>query len=265
MPPGAVYRFAPDWKEEHVLGHLADMRGISVIVPGQASIKDTCCVILNKLESPTHGNRPEEYRMRRLRQQLEHKHIAAVHLDEVQDAGRHATLKAMSSFAKRFRYLMQGPPWPVSLILSATPEGREFINHDFTLTPRFRSTEILPMAVDVDGPVLKNALTKLISVAELSHGGLIDVPAFMQLFIHAAAYRFGLAIELTIEAIGEAKSELDTVINLDHFAATYFGRRHCADDLNPFISQHWRGIDTTRAMDRLIEDRKKPRRRAKRK
>ena len=27
-PPGAVYRFAPDWKEEHVLGHLADMSGI---------------------------------------------------------------------------------------------------------------------------------------------------------------------------------------------------------------------------------------------
>ena len=27
-PPGAVYRFAPNWKEEHVLNHLADARGI---------------------------------------------------------------------------------------------------------------------------------------------------------------------------------------------------------------------------------------------
>ena len=27
-PPGAVYRFAPDWKEEHVLSHLGDARGI---------------------------------------------------------------------------------------------------------------------------------------------------------------------------------------------------------------------------------------------
>ena len=27
-PPGAVYRFAPNWKEEHVLDHLADARGI---------------------------------------------------------------------------------------------------------------------------------------------------------------------------------------------------------------------------------------------
>tara|TARA_R110002020_G_scaffold457629_1_gene674585 strand:- start:2283 stop:2978 length:696 start_codon:yes stop_codon:yes gene_type:complete len=27
-PPGAVYRFAPNWKEEHVHSHLADARGI---------------------------------------------------------------------------------------------------------------------------------------------------------------------------------------------------------------------------------------------
>jgi transposase len=27
-PPGAVYQFAPDWKEEHVLSHLAHARGI---------------------------------------------------------------------------------------------------------------------------------------------------------------------------------------------------------------------------------------------
>jgi transposase len=28
FPPGAVYRFAPDWKEEHVLGHLVNVRSI---------------------------------------------------------------------------------------------------------------------------------------------------------------------------------------------------------------------------------------------
>ena len=32
-PPGAVYRFAPDWKEEHVLGHLANARDIDALMP----------------------------------------------------------------------------------------------------------------------------------------------------------------------------------------------------------------------------------------
>jgi len=27
-PPGAAYRFAPDWIEEHVHGHLAEAHGI---------------------------------------------------------------------------------------------------------------------------------------------------------------------------------------------------------------------------------------------
>ena len=84
------------------------------------------------------------------------------------------------------------------------------------------------------------------------------------MFIHGVAYRFGLAIELAIEAIGEAKPDLDAVINLDHFAAAYYGRMNCDADLNPFISEHWRGIDTTRAMDRWVEEQKEPWKRIKR-
>ncbi|QCO57797.1 hypothetical protein EOK75_19150 (plasmid) [Pseudorhodobacter turbinis] len=74
-----------------------------------------------------------------------------------------------------------------------------------------------------------------------------------------------MAIELTIEAIGEAKLDHEAVINLDHFAAAYYGRMSCDEDLNPFISEYWRGIDTTRAMDRWIEEQKKPRKRVRRK
>jgi hypothetical protein len=28
------------------------------------------------------------------------------------------------------------------------------------------------------------------------------------------------------------------------------------DDLNPFMTQHWKAIDTTTAMDRILEQRK---------
>lgn len=238
---------------------------VSVIVPGQASISDTCRVILKELDYPTEGKRTEDYLIDCLATQLERQGVAAVHLDEVQDAGRYSTEKTMSSFAKRFRNLMQKPPWPVCLILSSTPEGRDFINHDFTLTRRLRSIDILPLAVNSDGPVLRSALRELIADAGLSHEGLIDVPEFMPMFIHAVAYRFGLAIELTIEAIGEAKFDRETVINLDHFAAAYYGRMGCDENLNPFISEHWRGIDTTRAMDRWFEKQNEPRKRRKRK
>lgn len=74
--------------------------------------------------------------------------------------------------------------------------------------------------------------------------------------MHASAYRFGIAMEMTIEAIDEAMSEGEREIGLDHFAGAYYLRMNCDDDLNPFITQHWKAIDTTIAMDRILEQRK---------
>lgn len=77
-------------------------------------------------------------------------------------------------------------------------------------------------------------------------------------------YRFGLAVEITIEALSEAMEMGAARVKLDHFAEAYYVRTNCDDELNPFLSDHWRGIDTTRAMDRFYEEKKeakKPRKR----
>lgn len=236
---------------------------ISVIVPGKASVKDTCQAILQELGYPSNPNRTEDYLIGSVRDQLEHRRIAAIHLDEVQDAGRHSNTETKDAFVKRFRNLSQKGPWPICLILTATPEGRDLINHDFTLTRRLRPIEILPMDPQAEAPAVCRVAKDLIARAGLTDDGLVDVPEFTEILIHAAAYRFGLVVEMMVEAIGEALSDADTVINLDHFAAAYHVRMACDDQLNPFISEHWRGIDTTRAMERSIEDRKAAPRRSK--
>lgn len=135
---------------------------------------------------------------------MKRKRIAALHLDEVQDSGRHKTSKTMNTFAKRFRNLMQDNEWPVCLILPATLEGREFINHDTTLTRRIRPIEILPMKFATDSVVLRRSIDALLKKADLSHGGLLDENEFIKILIPAGASRFGLTIEIVIEVIGEA-------------------------------------------------------------
>lgn len=238
---------------------------VSAIVPGKAGVKETCRAVLNKLDYPTRGERTEEYLIGCLRTQLEELQIAGVHLDEVQDAGRYANADTMQGFVKRFRNLMQESPWPVCLILTSTCEGRELINFDKTLSRRLRPTEIRPMTVASDGLSLKCSAEKLITAAGLSHGGLLDEPAFMPLFMHAAAYRFGVAVEMVIEAIGEALSEGQDEVNLDHFAEAYFLRADCDEEMNPFISDHWRGIDATIVLDRYLAQKKDPEKGKKRK
>ncbi|WP_417674004.1 ATP-binding protein [Pseudodonghicola sp.] len=245
-------------------GRAFGHRIVSAIVPGKASVKDTCCAILREIGYPTRSNRTEDYLIDCLRTQLQHHRIAAIHLDEVQDAGRYATEETMSAFAKRFRNLMQVGPWPVSLIMTATLEAKKLINHDPTLSRRLRPVEILAMTPTTDGSALRGAMTELLRRSGLTDDGMFNHAEFTPLMMHAAAYRFGLAVEITIEALSEAVEMADARVTLDHFAEAYYVRTNCDDELNPFLSDHWRGIDTTRAMDRFYEeknDAKKPRKR----
>lgn len=78
-------------------------------------------------------------------------------------------------------------------------------------------------------------------------------------------YRFGVVMEIVIEAIGEALSEDHGEVNLDHFAEAYFFRADCDAEMNPFITDHWRGIDTASVMDRYLAEKKDPQKRRKRK
>ncbi|WP_313350324.1 AAA family ATPase [Paracoccus sp. (in: a-proteobacteria)] len=114
-------------------GRQFGYRIVSAVVLGQASVKDTCCAILEKIGYPANSTRSEHYLINCVSEQLQHHRIAAIHLDEVQGAGRHATTTAKSNFAKRFRNLMQNAPWPVCLILSSTLEGKDF---SITTSPR---------------------------------------------------------------------------------------------------------------------------------
>lgn len=81
--------------------------------------------------------------------------------------------------------------------------------------------------------------------------------------MHAAAYRFGLAIENAIDATGEAMSIGSPAITFDHFAGVYYMRTNNDDDLNPFFSTSWTDIDTTKAMERCLDDRTSRRKRPK--
>jgi hypothetical protein len=76
----------------------------------------------------------------------------------------------MRMFSKKFRNLMQYRQWPVCLILTAFFEGREFNNHDQTLTRRLRPIEIRPMTYAQDAQLLPSAAGTLVRRAGLADG-----------------------------------------------------------------------------------------------
>lgn len=122
---------------------------------------------------PANSSRFVLYLIDCVRVQLQNRGTAAIHLDEVQDAGRYSTATARSNFAKRFRNLMQKAPWSVCLILSSTPEGVEFVNHDGTLTSRLNAIETMPLSFQEGGPPLRFALQKLLADTSLDDQDLV--------------------------------------------------------------------------------------------
>lgn len=208
---------------------------------------------------PVSGNRDERYLFSMVAEKLEQHKIAALHLDEVQDTGRYLTSESMKHFSVRMRNFMQKKRWPVCVIVTGTEEAKTIINQDRTFQRRLRTIEVQPMTVENEGLIMQRAIKGMLNDNELSDDGLLDEKEFLKILMHAAAYRFGMAIETAVEAIGLAKFEQESQITIDHFAEAYFVRMNCDDEMNPFIARMWKSIDTTKAMERYILEQTKQR------
>lgn len=253
-------------KEHHALTqHVGDWqygtRILSVVVPGRSTLKETLNAILKALGHPAKGRRDEEYLASLVTTYLKLCGVAAVHLDEVQDSGRYKTKGSIDAFLKVFRNTMQAKDWPVCLIMTATPEATDLLNGDKTLLRRMRPMEMRPMTFASDGKVLRKALKQLFEDAGLAGSGILSQDEFIKILIHASAGRFGVAVEMSIEAIGACLGEESAEIDMAHFADAYEMQMDCDEDLNPFVSVNWKLIDTMTALQRYEEERKVKRRR----
>ena len=243
-------------------GREFGFRIISVTVPGRASVRDTCKEILRLLGYPIKANRDEDYLVDLVVSKMEEHRVAGLHLDEVQDAGKYTTGESMRRFTKRFRNLMQSPRWPVCLILTGTMEAKELLNEDKTLSRRCSPIEIPRMRREVDGLVMSRAIREMMEKANLLDTALVDLTEFQNRLIHAADGRFGMAIELAIEAIEQARLSGGAELDVEHFAEAYYVRTNGDDELNPFIAERWKSINTQVLLDRVKSDEGTPRRRS---
>jgi hypothetical protein len=236
-------------------------RIVSAIVPGRATVVETLKAIITSMTGEhISSNRKEDYLVDLLVNYMKAAGVVAIHLDEAQDVGRFKTSDSIEAFSKRFRNLMQNKDWPVCLFVTATPEGRALINHDPTLTRRLRPVEIKPITFSNDGTLLRKSVTQLFNNAKIVDDGLLDQNEFMRILIHAAVGRFGVAMEIAIEAIGECFSDDNDIIEMGYFADAYNLRMDCDEELNPFVAENWKTIDTGTALLRYYEE-KQPRRR----
>lgn len=177
-----------------------------------------------------------------------------LHLDEAQDLSSRGTRNEMTSVASMLKTLMTDEDWPVGIILSGTNELEDILNHDPQLARRMYTIRFDPLTA---GANAEDVQVLLAGYAELGQLGLASDTADVSLserLIHAAAFQFGLVIEIIIAAIELAYLRGDNSLSRHHFAQVYADRTACADTFNPFIVDDYYSIDARRVFTREDND-----------
>jgi hypothetical protein len=218
---------------------------LPVIVPAPCTLKALGREILAPSGWPLARELQEHVIWARIHDQLPIAGTLFIHLDETHNLTDNANVVQMDNIRKTLKTLMVSD-WPVGLIISGLPSLiPEMAKMDelrrrgqFVSVPLLQSPEDTPM---MEGII--SGLAQVVGLEVKSNTSEFVAPRLM----HAALYRFGIAIELIHEAIELAVLE-EKKLSFDHFATAYADRTGASASLNPFVSPRWADIDCTRVL-----------------
>ncbi|MBY0251510.1 MAG: ATP-binding protein [Methylobacterium organophilum] len=179
--------------------------------------------------------------------------------DEMQHITQTANTIEHQKVANTLKDLMINPDWRMSVIVCGLPSVAEFIRSDIQLERRARFVEMKPLRMPDDNADIAAMITGLARVAGLAVDDDVETDLAPRL-IHSAGNLFGIAIEITHDAI-EAALDADALVDdadddvlvpsemtapavtetlsRDHFAQALASRLGCTEDENPFVSHDW--------------------------
>lgn len=201
-------------------------RIINCTLSGRMSWKDLGVKTLSALGYPTAGRRTQNSIWDMVVDQARRQGVVGIHYDECQhifsDTGTASNRVVLDSF----KALLKDPRWPLVLILSGVPDLAKHIEQDHASEERKQLRFLLrPIHFDIIKPMrdleeLNSLAFSYADKAELEFDGLSTVD-FLKRLSHASSYRWGLAIELIIEAFIIARQANDQQVSVSHFSKAF--------------------------------------------
>lgn len=215
-----------------------------------ATLKFVGQMILRALGYNLSAERQAWYIWDLVRHQLRQRQLLFLHLDEAQDLSSRGTRIELNSVASMLKTLMTDEHWPVGILLSGTEELEQILNHDPQLARRMDAMHFAPLSPVLHAPDALGLIDGYASRANLGVDlELTEIPLAERL-IHAAAFQFGLVIEIIIAAIEVALLEEAQTLQVRHFSLAYEHRTSCSDAFNPFIVSDYHRIDARKVFVR---------------
>lgn len=217
---------------------------IECILDAMGSWKDLGKAILRAMGYPisqsSRATRTEIWA--RVAYQAQERGIVGIHFDEAQHILRGKSETERLATLDAFKTLMKLPDWPLMLILSGVPELSDYVKEEpqlFRLMTCVSFSDIdLFMRDDNELPPDYTVIHEIVGSYALTAGLSVEATIQTQDFYHclatAAAFRWGLLIDLAFGAATHAKLTGKTFVSPEDFVEVWVGKTGMNRAVNPF-------------------------------
>lgn len=195
---------------------------VSCLLSGKVTWMSLGTEILDVLGYPLKGRRNQDYIWSKVRKYAEEQGVIGIHFDECQHVFTEGDSKTNNKFLDSFKSLLKDHRWPLMLIFSGVPSLALQIRKEeqlFTLLEPVRF-EGINLSSKTDEEELVHLVFSYCDKAQLEFDDF-EMADFLARLAFAGCQRWGLVIELLIEALSLALLKGDKVCKIAHFAEAF--------------------------------------------
>lgn len=236
-------------------------RFVSCSLVGKATWREAGNSVLEALGYPAEGRRDAGYIWRMVRHQAKQAGVVGLHIDEAQHMFTDTGEAANRAMLDNFKSMMKDTTWPMILILSGVPELARHLEKDRPTEDRRQLRFLLtPIHFEMINPAddiaeLNGMAYSYADKAGVDFDGLSERDFFERLS-HGCAYRWGLVIELLIEAFSVCILSGSKTVTREHFVKAFSRIYGLPEGFSPFTMPDYRdSFDPAKLTEMLDRDR----------
>lgn len=231
-------------------GRAAKM--IKVLLRGISSWKDLGVHTLNALGIPSKNSSNQTQIWELVAFHAQAHGVVCIHYDECQHIFSRKSEDTQANIIDCFKSILKQPTWPLMLVFSGVQELQDYILQEEQLAYLVKTVTFNDIDPTSDEDLIE--LNRLcfafadkigIDFAQLSNSD------FHQRLAYACADRWGLVIELLIEALVLAKSNHDKMVRIEHFCDAFTGQFELKKRHSPFSIENYEGFFESEAILRM--------------
>lgn len=232
---------------------------VSCLLSGKVTWKDLGVVILEVLGYPLRGHNSQTEIWSKVRKYAELQGVVGIHFDECQHVFTAGETATNQKILDSFKSLLKDQNWPLMLIFSGIPSLATHIKKEEQLDRLLRTVSFA--GIDLFQTADMEELLHLVFSYGDKAGLEVDDLAtedFLHRLAFAACHRWGLVIELLIEAFILAAFTSDKVCVIEHFSEAFSEISNFPVGYSPFTLPNYEDhFDQAKMLEMIEKTRQK--------